>query len=72
MTTFALPNLDGGGVVSDISLSGGKIIQRIPPARLSESVKPSRMADADAAIAALPPGYAPHPSLLKLKADAGR
>lgn len=31
-----------------------------------------RVADADAAVAALPPGYAPHPSLLKLRADAGR
>jgi Zn-dependent protease len=29
-----------------------------------------RVADADAAIAALPSGYAPHPSLLELRADA--
>jgi len=48
MTSFAFPNLDDGIVGADVSLPGGKIIQRIPPARLSEPVKPSRMADADA------------------------
>ena len=48
MTSFAFPNLDGGIVGADVSLPGGKIIQRIPSARLSEPVKPSRMADADA------------------------
>jgi RNA polymerase sigma-70 factor (ECF subfamily) len=51
MTTFALPNIpnmEGGGVGGDVSLPGKKIIQRISSARLSEPVKPSRMADADA------------------------
>ncbi len=48
MTTFALPDLDGGGVGADVSLPGGKIIQRIPRPRLSDWVKESRMADADA------------------------
>jgi RNA polymerase sigma-70 factor (ECF subfamily) len=48
MTTFALPNLDGGSVGAAAGGGGGKIIQRISPARLSDSVKPSRMADADA------------------------
>ena len=48
MTTFALPNLDGGSVGADVSLPGEKIIQRISPPRLSDSVKERRMADADA------------------------
>jgi RNA polymerase sigma-70 factor (ECF subfamily) len=48
MTVFALPNLEGGVVGADLSRPGGKIIQRIPRPRLSESVKESRMADADA------------------------
>ena len=48
MTSFALPNLDGGAVGGEAAFPGGKIIQRIPPPRLSEPVKPSRMADADA------------------------
>ena len=48
MTTFALPNLEGGGVAPVASDGGKKIIQRIPPARLSELVKERRMADADA------------------------
>ena len=48
MTTFALPNMEGGGVGAEVSLPGGKIIQRISLPGLSESVKPSRMADADA------------------------
>jgi RNA polymerase sigma-70 factor (ECF subfamily) len=48
MTAFAFPNLEGGGVGADLSRPGGKIIQRIPRPRLSESVKESRMADADA------------------------
>src|ERR1039457_3635171 len=48
MTAFAFPNLDGGGVGADISPPSKKIIQRIPPSRLSELVKERRMADADA------------------------
>jgi RNA polymerase sigma-70 factor (ECF subfamily) len=48
MTTFALPNLAGGSVGAAAGGGGGKIIQRISPARLSDPVKPSRMADADA------------------------
>jgi RNA polymerase sigma-70 factor (ECF subfamily) len=48
MTTFALPNLDGGGAGSELSLPREKIIQRISRPRLSELVKSSRMADADA------------------------
>jgi RNA polymerase sigma-70 factor (ECF subfamily) len=47
MTTFALPNLEGGRVGSEVSQPGGKIIQRIPRPRLSDRVKESRMADAD-------------------------
>jgi len=37
MTTFALPNFDGGGVGAENSLPGGKIIQRISRPRLSDS-----------------------------------
>jgi RNA polymerase sigma-70 factor (ECF subfamily) len=48
MTAFAFPNLEGGSVDADASLAGEKIIQRISRSRLSDSVKPSRMADADA------------------------
>ena len=48
MTAFTFPNLEGGSVAAEVSLPGGKIIQRIPRPRLSDSVKPSRMADADA------------------------
>jgi RNA polymerase sigma-70 factor (ECF subfamily) len=47
MTAFAFPNLEGGGVGAEHSLPGGKIIQRIAQPDLSDSVKPSRMADAD-------------------------
>jgi hypothetical protein len=47
MTAFAFPNLEGGSVDSMSSGVGGKIIQRIPPRRLSDRVKESRMADAD-------------------------
>lgn len=47
MTTFALPNLEGGGVSAEDSLPGGKIIQRIGRPDLSDSAKPSRMADTD-------------------------
>jgi len=48
MTTFALPNLEGGGVGGENSLPGGKIIQRMARPDLSDSAKPSRMADSDA------------------------
>jgi RNA polymerase sigma-70 factor (ECF subfamily) len=48
MTTFALPNFDGGGVGAENPLSGGKIIQRISPPRLSDSTNQRHMADADA------------------------
>src|ERR1039457_6786411 len=48
MTAFAFPNLEGGSVDSNSSQTGGKIIQRISPPRLSDSVKERRMADADA------------------------
>src|ERR1039457_864856 len=48
MTAFAFPNLEGGGVDAVSSGAGGKIIQRIPPLRLSGLVKERRMADADA------------------------
>ena len=48
MTTFAPPNLEGGGVGPAAVGVGGKIIQRIPRPRLSDSVKERRMADADA------------------------
>jgi RNA polymerase sigma-70 factor (ECF subfamily) len=47
MTTFAFPDSTCGGVETPGSPPGGKIIQRIPRPRLSDSVKPSRMADAD-------------------------
>ena len=48
MTAFAFPNLDGGGVGGEASLSGGKIIQRISRPGLSDSAKPGRMDDAEA------------------------
>jgi RNA polymerase sigma-70 factor, ECF subfamily len=48
MTAFAFPNLEGGGVGAISSSSGKKIIQRIPLRRLSDRVKESLMADADA------------------------
>ena len=48
MTTYAPPVLKGGGVGAGVSLPGGKIIQRISRPRLSELVKETRMADADA------------------------
>ena len=48
MTAFAFPNREGGLVGGEVLLPGGKIIQRIPAPGLSEPVKPSRMADADA------------------------
>jgi RNA polymerase sigma-70 factor, ECF subfamily len=48
MNDFALPISKGGGVVSNSSNLGSKIIQRIPLRRLSDRVKESLMADADA------------------------
>ena len=48
MTRFALPISLGGTVGAPPPGSGGKIIQRIPHRRLSDRVKESRMADADA------------------------
>jgi RNA polymerase sigma-70 factor (ECF subfamily) len=48
MTAFALPNLEAGGVASAPPGVGEKIIQRILRPRLSDPVKPSPMADADA------------------------
>ena len=48
MTAFAFPNLEGGAVGAEEFLPGKKIIQRISPPGLSDSAKPSRMADADA------------------------
>ena len=47
MTTFAFPNLAGGGVATPVPGRGGKIIQRIRPARLSDYVKESQMGDTD-------------------------
>jgi RNA polymerase sigma-70 factor (ECF subfamily) len=47
MTAFAPTNLRSGGVGAEKNFAGGKIIQRIPAPDLSESVKPSRMADAE-------------------------
>jgi RNA polymerase sigma-70 factor (ECF subfamily) len=47
MSTFALPNLDGGGVGAEKNFTRGKIIQRIAAADLSDSVNTSRMADAE-------------------------
>ena len=47
MTTFALPNLEGGGATPISYGLRGKVIQRISRPRLSELVKDSRMADAD-------------------------
>ena len=48
MTAFVFPDLEGGGVGTDVFLPGKKIIQRISRSRLSELVKETRMADADA------------------------
>ena len=48
MTAFAFPNLEGGAVGAEEFLPGEKIFQRISPPGLSDSAKPSRMADADA------------------------
>ena len=48
MTAFALPNLEDGSVGSISSSVGENIIQRISRPGLSDPVKPSRMADADA------------------------
>jgi len=48
MTAFTFPDLEGGGVGTDVFLPGKKIIQRISRPRLSELVKETRMADADA------------------------
>jgi len=48
MTTFVFPDLEAGGVRSISSSVGEKIIQRISRPGLSDPVKPSRMADADA------------------------
>ena len=48
MMTSAFPNLEGGAADGNAPLPGGKIIQRISRPGLSDSVKPSRMADADA------------------------
>ena len=48
MTRFALPISLGGTVETSPPGSGGKIIQRIPRPRLSDRVKESLMADADA------------------------
>jgi RNA polymerase sigma-70 factor (ECF subfamily) len=48
MTAFAFPDLEGGGAGAEVSLPGGKIIQRISRPGLSDLIKPSRMADADA------------------------
>jgi RNA polymerase sigma-70 factor (ECF subfamily) len=48
MTRFALPISLGGSIVSNSSSLGSKIIQRIPLRRLSDRVKESLMADADA------------------------
>jgi len=48
MTTYALSNQESSGVNSAAAGDGGKIIQRILRPRLSELLKESRMADADA------------------------
>ena len=48
MTAFAFPDFEGVGVGADVFLPGEKIIQRISRPRLSELVKETRMADADA------------------------
>jgi len=48
MDNFALPISQSGGVVPISSSLGSKIIQRIPRPRLSDWLKESRMADADA------------------------
>ena len=48
MTAFTFPDLEGGVVGTDVFLPGKKIIQRISRPRLSELVKETRMADADA------------------------
>jgi len=48
MNNFAAPISQGGSIVSNSSSLGAKIIQRIPRPRLSDRVKESLMADADA------------------------
>jgi RNA polymerase sigma-70 factor (ECF subfamily) len=48
MNASALPTFHGSGVAADASQTGEKIIQRISPSRLSDRIKESRMADADA------------------------
>jgi len=52
MTAFAFPNLEGGAIDPVPPPVGKKIIQRISLAGLSEPVKPSRMAEADAELVA--------------------
>jgi RNA polymerase sigma-70 factor, ECF subfamily len=47
MTTFAFPDSTCGGVETPAPGPGGKIIQRIRPARLSDCVKESHMGDPD-------------------------
>lgn len=47
MTTFVFPDLPCGGVPAPGPGPGGKIIQRIRPARLSDPVKESHMGDTD-------------------------
>jgi len=48
MKAIALPHFEGGRVDSIPSSFGGKLIQRIPLRHLSDGVKESLMADADA------------------------
>jgi RNA polymerase sigma-70 factor (ECF subfamily) len=48
MNNFAAPISQGGSIVPNSSGLGSKIIQRIPRSRLSDRVKESLMADADA------------------------
>jgi len=48
MTAFAFPHLEGGGAEAISPPLGEKIIQRIRPAAVSHSAKPTFMADADA------------------------
>jgi RNA polymerase sigma-70 factor, ECF subfamily len=47
MTTFALPNLEGGGFAPVAPEGGGKIIQRIRPSAGSKYANERCMADAD-------------------------
>lgn len=48
MNNIAVPISQGGSIVPNSSSFGSKIIQRIPRSRLSDRVKESLMADADA------------------------